>query len=622
MKLKKITIENFRSMENISLNIQEIAGKTCLIFLGINESGKSNILQAVALRHKDRKCDYNVDCNKTARKKGKSILITYDLEISNNSFYKKQFIEYGIDKNLASKIRITRIQRKVEIDKENGKRNFFHVWISDNKEFSKYLIDKQNKTIKAISDVYTDDEQLSEDNINQVIGANYKFLDKVTLETFLEDKLFNLFELNTPNVVFWKPSKEYLINEPVHLGQFKDNLNLSIPLRNIFKILGVDKIEDRIDLISNDAEERIQLAEELTKSTTEYINKRWPEHKVNLKIVIDENLSCSVMVEDKDNLLPKYKMTQRSDGFKQFVSILLNLSAESETGLLSNKIVILDEPEVHLHPSGVRYLRDALLKISRSNVVLIATHSIYMVDRLNLGRHYKVEKDNAVTSILQIKGNNPYQEEVIYESLGSSIYELIEPNMIIFEGKTDKDIFDAFTKKFKTDFKPVKLGTISADGVQRIRNYTKFFNNKLVKGFVLVDSDKEGKGVKETVLKEKNYNKKNTFEINDITNIQIAATLEDLFPNKIVLVCTKKRYNLDIVLDDSSDKKPIIEQVKTALKNSRKIGPKDKLEDLKSDIAMYILNDISRKNKKKTKEKYASYFDFIDKLHKKLKKVS
>jgi hypothetical protein len=74
-----------------------------------------------------------------------------------------------------------------------------------------------------------------------------------------------------------------------------------------------------------------------------------------------------------------------------------------------------------LHPSGVRYLCDELKNISRNNLVVIATYSIYMIDKKNLNRHIKIDKDLSETKIKQISKYNPYEEEIIYESLGTSL---------------------------------------------------------------------------------------------------------------------------------------------------------------------------------------------------------
>ena len=48
MKLDRFEIKNFRSIEDIKINIKEKNGKKCLILVGKNEAGKSNILKAIS----------------------------------------------------------------------------------------------------------------------------------------------------------------------------------------------------------------------------------------------------------------------------------------------------------------------------------------------------------------------------------------------------------------------------------------------------------------------------------------------------------------------------------------------------------------------------------------------
>ena len=605
MNISKIEIKNFRSIDKMELDINEISDKKCLIFLGINESGKSNILKAISLLDSTRldNTSYSSDCNKTAETKGESIEITYHLEINNFDTYKKAFIEKGYPEKLVDKIDITDIHKIITIDEDNDKQNNFKIWIKDSDIFPKYVV------IDGDIEELTDD-----DDINQLIQEGYEQLNKEMLESVLEFNLFDVFEVNVPKTIFWESDDKYLINNTINLNQFKSNENISIPLRNIFHIAGIENISKRIDLITDNTEKRSQLEDELSEATTKYINDVWKEHRVNIKIDI-ENMQCKIMVEDKDDTKPKYNMDQRSDGFKQFISILLNLSAENSSKKLKNCMILLDEPEIHLHPSGVRYLRDELLKISKNNIVLIATHSIYMVDKKDLNRHYKVEKEKSLTNIFKISENNPYMEEVIYESLGTSIYELIEPNIIVFEGKTDKDLFDAFTDKYKADFMPHKCGTISADGAKKIPTYTKFFNGKLVSGYVIVDSDAEGKGVKKIVLEQDNFSEKNTYEINDIVNTDIEATLEDLIPFEIITDIINKEYEISISLDST---KPLLKQL---AKNNRERDVKIDIESLKGKITQFILNDITKLTKDKCKEKYNKYYEFVDILHKKMKDV-
>ncbi len=53
MKLNKINIKNFRSIEEMELILEP----RCQIFVGINESGKSNILKAISLLSQDIELD-------------------------------------------------------------------------------------------------------------------------------------------------------------------------------------------------------------------------------------------------------------------------------------------------------------------------------------------------------------------------------------------------------------------------------------------------------------------------------------------------------------------------------------------------------------------------------------
>lgn len=614
MKIESITIENYRSIESLEIPINEISDKKCQIFLGKNESGKSNILKAISLLNEDVDFDYQIDCNKKAKKEKKSIKISLNLKFDNFGHYRKQFDSFGIPKALHSKIKPYKIQRHTAVNPENEKNNFLHIWIDDHKEFSQYVYDTSNSSFHLIAEKYKEKEPLTKDNIKSLLGATYTLLTKLGIESHLEEKMLENVTHNTPLPIIWRPSSEFLINKSIDLNTFSTNPNTSLPLRNIFYVSGITDIEERVSLIKDDIEERVQLKQELSASITNYINERWPEHKINIFIEI-ENMLCSVMVEDKDDTLPKYKMEQRSEGFKQFISILLNLSIESNTEKIKNKIILLDEPEIHLHPSGVKYLREELLKISFSNIVFIASHSIYMVDKLNLDRHFKVSKKKSLTSIKQIEKNNPYEEEVIYEALGTSVYEHIQPNMVIFEGKTDKDLFDGFLKKYNRDIKPVRIGTISADGVEKIPTYVKFMEDRLVKGFVMVDSDSDGIRIKEQIKNQsKSFNTKNTFEINDIFKSNKASTLEDLYPIDFIVSIISENYDVEIELDP---KKPVIKQIQTKNKN---LKGKINVKELKGILVNGILKDLSKLNKEDAKNKYNVYYDFVVNLNEKLKK--
>jgi len=613
MEIESIEISNYRSIESLTIPIQKIGDRSCFILLGKNESGKSNILKAISLFSDETEYEYSKDCNKKARKREESILIKLQLKFSDYESYKKKFSEIGIPKELHSSINPYKVELIAEVNSDDDFKKYVHIWIDEKEIFSKYAFEPETSTFKLISEKYKEKEPITDEKIKSLFGNSYVLLEKIEVETLLESKLYRAISQNTPMPILWRPDEKYLINKSVDLEEFASNSKLSIPLKNIFKIAGIKDIEKRIQQVKEEIEERSQLKQELTNSITRHINEKWPEHKINILIEM-EGMTCTVMVEDQDDSLPKYKMEQRSDGFQQFISILLNLSIESQTNEIVNKIILLDEPEIHLHPSGVRYLRDELLKISSKNIVMVASHSIYMVDKLNLDRHFKVTKERSVTSIKQTERDNPYEEEVIYEALGTSIFEHIQPNMLILEGKTDKDMFDGFIKKFKTDLKPVSLGTISADGVEKIPQYVKFMEGRLVKGFVIVDSDSAGQKMKSTVKdNSKSFNTKNTFEINDIVKTGKESTLEDLYPIDLVMAVISTKFNTQVELNPDE---PVVRQLE---KKNKDLKGKINLKELKGLLVKEIMKDISKLNKAETKKKYKLYYSFVEGLSNKLK---
>lgn len=597
MRISRITIENFRSIrEPISFDIKKIGLKHCYILLGINETGKSNILYAISLLNKETNINYGIDCNKEAEEVGEDILITYDLEVENLDFYKNKIKESGLlDDNLVKSINFGKIERKVSINKDNARNDFVHIYLKDNKKLVGYVVNGEKIEIKIDSNVEKDET-----------GNETNVLTKEKLEEYLEDNFFDLFDDGIPEVVFWKSDPKYLINQRIDLNQFKEDNNLSIPLKNCFQIAGIEDIKGRIEKIINNPAKRVQLEQKLSESVTKHINDVWPEHKVGVKFSVD-NMQLSFLVEDNDNNLPKYEVAQRSDGFKHFVSILLNLSVEAKR--IKNKIVLIDEPEIHLHPSGQKYLRDELLRIAKDNIVFFATHSIYMVDKKNLDRHFSIKKGEGKTINVQIDKDDPYKEEVLYEALGTSVLEHVEPNVLIFEGKIDRDIFELYTRKFKKEISCPKISLISADSANSVIKYTKFFNTKLIKGYVIFDSDKEGIGEKNKVLREKNYTKQNTFEINEILNTNKSATIEDLFDKKYLETAIKEQYELDFDLEKS---KPYIEQVKTKLQENKK--PYRDAE--KEEIRRLFFRNISRLKIEDLKKQ--QYFKFCQELCKKI----
>jgi hypothetical protein len=168
--------------------------------------------------------------------------------------------------------------------------------------------------------------------------------------------------------------------------------------------------------LQEDSTEVEFLASQLGRSVTAHIRTVWPNHPIEITFLIN-GVTINFHVRDVGSTRPK-TADQRSDGFKQFVSFLLTVSAQNKNEELANAVLLLDEPETHLHPLAQEYLLSELIKLTsnaRGNVVLFATHSNYMIDKQDLSRNSRVRKEKDETRVDELDKKHASYASVTYD---------------------------------------------------------------------------------------------------------------------------------------------------------------------------------------------------------------
>ena len=399
MKLTKIEINNYRSIESLVIEVKPVDESYTYTLLGINESGKSSILKAISL-FDDDKIDYPLDFFNTKEK------VTIKFSYSPNDFditvlCDKLIKEFNFDKELTKKIKIDKVVVKIEFENnlESLKTTYEDI------EFKEQIITnytcKDKKVTKKIN-------RASEENQDESLD----------LLAFFIEFLPTYFWSTGHSTTFWKSSSEYLISDEIDLVEFaKDPKKISIPLKNCFDLAQITDVKSEIQLLQNSPVSIQNLEELLSSKTTKHIKKIWPEHPVKIKFKIN-NLKLSFLVEDEGVSFNNKLTSQRSDGFRQLISFLLTLSAEHRIDTLTRSILILDEPETHLHPTAQINLKNELINISKNdnnNIVFYATHSNYMIDKESMERCFIIKKvNNEKTNIENILLNKTSYAEVNY----------------------------------------------------------------------------------------------------------------------------------------------------------------------------------------------------------------
>ncbi len=408
MKLKSLTIQNFRSIEEETFDIAEVDGTHTFTLIGINESGKSSFLKAVSLMDND---DEKVIFPKDYFEETQPICIVlnYELETQEQKDLKSALAEKGFEKDILLKINVEKVAICATFESvANAPKKVFDQITFQQKVFDDYTLlgDKPAKK---------DPQQTQED---------------FDVEKYFEVRLPKYFWKIAHKIVFWKSDSKHLINEQINLDAFAaDPENTSVPLVNCFELAGVgqDDIAAQVAKLKTDSAEINNLQEKLGDKVTAHIKKVWPNHPVKIKFQINNSL-LSFLVEDEEVKYKSKTTEQRSDGFRQFISFLLTISAESATNQLSNSLLLLDEPETHLHPQAQEYLKDELIKITRNdknNVAFFATHSNYMIDKDHIERCFRVSKQsNRKTKLEKFQAGQKSYAEVNYEvfDIASSDY--------------------------------------------------------------------------------------------------------------------------------------------------------------------------------------------------------
>ena len=617
MRLDKIKISGYKSVEDVELPIKKYGdcGSYTTIFLGKNETGKSNTLDAIAIPVA-MNLGLNTDflSTRTAQTESERISISYiyDIEDSDENLIIKCTIgDSEIPKEIIDNLQINSLTKIVYLKK--GDSHFaYDVDISfslQNLDISKYCISKSqdyawlNLSNVIDSIIIKRISEIEKDATNQYVCLTTKKFKDILVS------LIKKYDQSLPPVSYWSSSQDYLIHDGVNLRDFAETLS-NIPLRNMFYLADLktqEEIRDKISDISNNHKELLRFSNKIADVTTRYINKKWSELPIKFHVDIDNNLVMYVYVKDNTDNYNMFSMDDRSQGFKQFISILLSLSIENTAGKLKNHIILLDEPEVHLHPSGVRWLKKELVEIGKNNYLFVATHSVFMLDRKTKERHFLFSKDSSgLTRIRQIQTDDDINsDEILSQAFGANVLtDFMSPHRLLVEGQTDKQIIQKVLDKIHTNH-GVVISKGNGCSLPATATYLEYYG---IEAMIIVDDDEGGRDIKEKILKhDKSCNVKTIKDLN--SNIISGGTIEDTLSMQFLEAQANQILSGECLpICHLDTQKPFISQLilhlqKNVQGDNSNPEKKDRInkvvEKIKINISEYNENEINKSNSPK-----------------------
>ena len=552
MKLNRVQIKNFRSIRDIEINLDP----PCRVLVGINESGKSNILNALALLSDDYAPVKKDDLREALSHEGPigESEVTFIFQFEKPESDKLvEVVSAKIIAGIKNPDVVLSGKKKFSVKEFCSTRNeglYSADILEEKKKFNYWSFDEKYKLLegwKKPTSACPADFQIELKGQKYQL-SQYKLVKTSDLENipdgYLEDANIKEFEElvgdaiteitkeNLPKALFWEYDEENILPGFVKITEFADNPDICVPLKNMFTLAGIKDIKSGLEEKSKLSNNQFQnYLKNIAKKTTSHFRSVWKEYK---------NIEFSLKL-DGDKIIPgiteenTYDFARRSDGFKRFTTFLLMISVNVKMDNLRNTLLLVDEADASLHPTGARYLRDELIKISKKNYVVYSTHSIFMIDSGDIGRHYIVKKKDEITNIEQAQTSNIADEEVLYNALGHSVFAILKEKNIIFEGWKDKRLFQIALENASADIKKKykDVGICHARGAKSMKAITPMIELAKRKCLILSDSDSPAKEQKKLYEQEKGFGEWKHYQNID-ASIE-AITGEDFLKNDFVV---------------------------------------------------------------------------------------
>lgn len=251
-------------------------------------------------------------------------------------------------------------------------------------------------------------------------------------------------------------------------------------------------------------------------------------------------------------------------GIQSMIAIALLKSYKTISG--SKSILLLEEPEIYLHPHARRYFYGIMDKLSNEDIqVIYTTHSTEFVDVYNFERinivEKNLEKGTYVNQGKDISIEKGSKEQIkLYTEFDATRNELFfSEKVMLVEGPTEKNALPYLFRLNQIDLHKENISIIDTGGKENILFFAKVLRSFKIPFVVLTDSDSDKTGDY-----HKNLNTKITEFCGLDTTFFMDPYIERLFNIEVSLRESKLRKLVKIV-SNLKEKKMIPETINNAI---------------------------------------------------------
>ena len=241
---------------------------------------------------------------------------------------------------------------------------------------------------------------------------------------------------------------------------------------------------------------------------TEKINKHFKANgSGSQEIRYEVNLMSEKMFEINTKVIHKDRNTEGSiqtlsEGLKSIYALSLLEAYEKEKNTIPS-IIMIEDPEIYLHPQLQKSASEILFRLSKKNQVIFSTHSPNMIFNFSSKQIKQVILDEEYYTT--VREDNDIDE--ILDDLGYTANDLMNVSFVfIVEGKQDGNRLPLLLEKYYSeiydeDGKLQRISIIPTNSCTNIKTYAnlKYINKLYLKDQFLMIRDSDGKNPKHLV---------------------------------------------------------------------------------------------------------------------------
>lgn len=339
---------------------------------------------------------------------------------------------------------------------------------------------------------------LCKDDVSRV-QASTKIIE--ALNKPIGTSLKNLIFISYINPIFHLPTYEPKYTKGYILSRLH-HAEVESVLRNLIEIYAPKEYKRTIN---RDINKHLDIIEKRLHSIIkdvpfDEVDKPFITFTSNYREEESENIEISALIKESNE---KVELAQLGSGTINLLNILSVLSY-GDYNKYNLSVLLLDEPDSHLHANHQKKLFDFLKEISldSNKQMFIITHNHELIDCVDNVLYIPDKHDSVVDKI----SRKDYYE--VYSKLAPEYYEkmleiaqkqeieeqlknITKPHIFV-EGSSDVAILqDGFKKLYNKDFFEGKIGLLGGGGASGVNQNVRY-SNASVHVLGVLDSDKEG----------------------------------------------------------------------------------------------------------------------------------